>query len=706
VSEKSALLIEIGCEEIPARMIPAATRDLAAIVVGILDAAELSHGECESWGGSRRLAVRVEAVEPGQSDREETLLGPPAKVAFTPEGQPTAAALGFAKKQGVAADQLTTKETERGVYVGIDRVVKGKSLGELLSRDLEPAVSAMRFPKVMRWADGSFRWVRPVHWVVALHGPETLDLSLFGVGASSRSRSHRFLGSGEVEIGHPDEYGSALEAGYVVVDPAERRRRLAASLAAAAEELGGGLVEDPGLLEEVSDLIEWPGVVAGSFDPGFLELPLELLVTTLRHHQKCFSVQGKKGELLPHFLAVANTDRDAKGHVRRGNEWVIGGRLDDARFFWREDRRKKLGQRSADLERVILHADLGSYAAKARRVSELAVQAAQRLEISAELVEHCRLAALLAKNDLVTGTVGEFPELQGRIGGLLLRAEGEPEAVARGVYEHYQPVGPDDSVPQSACGAIVALADKLDSVARFVGIGKGPTGSGDPCGLRRATSGIFRIAVERELNLSIEALCELGGRGAGLLEFLRERLEKFFRDLGYSANEIRSVTFVDGGKTSLLIPLSDVLSRLEAVRGVRERADFARLVELTKRIFNIVPKISEKLSGETGDDWSPTPECYDDFVDPAQPGQALRELIARVATEIEDRAGSKDYLGVIDLLAGFVAPVASFFDDVLVIDPDHRDETHHRGEMLRRLGSVLTRYFDIRELAGQADRRA
>jgi glycyl-tRNA synthetase beta chain len=706
VSEHSALLIEIGCEEIPARMIPAASRDFAAIVIRILDDAGLEHGASVSWGGSRRLAVRVEGVAAGQADRNESVLGPPAKVAFTPEGKATPAAIGFAKKQGIAADQLATIETDRGSYVGFDRVVKGKSVGELLARDLQPGVSAMRFPKVMRWADGTFRWVRPVHWVLALHGKAALELSLFDVAASRRSRAHRFLGPGEVEVGHPDDYGPSLEAGFVVVDPAERRRRLASSLDDAARRMGGEVVEDPGLLEEVADLIEWPGVVAGSFDPAYLELPLELLVTTLRHHQKCFSVKAKDGALSPHFLAVANTDRDPRGHVRRGNEWVIGGRLDDARFFWREDRRKKLQDRSEELERVILHAKLGSYAEKSRRVAEVAVNAARRLEMAVEQVEHCRVAASLAKNDLVTGTVGEFPELQGRIGGLLLRAEGEPEAVAKAVYEQYQPVGPDDDVPQTACGAVVAIADKLDSVAGFVGIGKGPTGSGDPFGLRRATGGIFRIAVERELDLSLEALAELGGGGGALLDFLRERMEKFFRDLGYSANEIRSVTFVDGGKTCLLIPLSDVLMRLEAVRGVRERADFARLVELTKRIFNIVPKITETLRGKVGDDWLPAPECYEEFADPTAPGRRLRAQIETAGPEIDTLAGSKDYPGVIDLLADFVEPVAGFFDDVLVIDPDHPSETHHRGEMLGRLGSVLTRYFDIRELAGQADRRA
>ena len=705
MSERDPLLIEIGCEEIPARMIPRAAADLAGILVKILDDQRLEHGGCESWGGSRRLAVRIESVQERQADRDETLLGPPAKVAFDAEGKPTRALEGFAKKQGLDPADLTRVETERGVYAGIERRVPGSRLEELLARELPPAVAAMSFPKIMRWADGRNRWVRPVHWVLALHGNRTLALELFGIEAGNHSEGHRFLGSGPVEVDHPDRYAAVLEQRHVIVDPVERRERLAESLDRSARELGGVVVPDEGLLDEIADLVEWPGIVSGSFEADFLDLPLERLVTTLRHHQKCFSVQDAEGKLLPHFMAVANTDRDPKGHVRRGNEWVIGGRLDDARFFWREDRRKSLEKRSVELERVILHRDLGSYAEKARRIGDLAEELAAKLGLSAEEIAHCGTAARLAKNDLVTGTVGEFPELQGRIGGLMLEAEGAPATVARAVFEHYQPVGPEDDVPATTAGAVVALADKLDTVARFIGIGRGPTGSGDPFGLRRATSGIFRIVLERRLDLSIRDLGDLGGGEAVLLDFLRERLEKFFRDLGYTPNEIRSVTLVQGGKTSLLIPLTDVALRLEAVRGVRERADFARLVELTKRIFNIVPKIDEG-SRERGGEWRPRPDRYEEFVDPEEPGKLLREMIEQSGPVVEQRAESKEYDRVIDSLAEFVAPVARFFDDVLVNDPDRPDETHHRGEMLRRLGAILTRYFDIRELAGQADRRS
>jgi glycyl-tRNA synthetase beta chain len=489
------------------------------------------------------------------------------------------------------------------------------------------------------------------------------------------------------------------------VDPAERRRCLSDKLSRSAGELGGRVVEDPELLEEVADLVEWPGVVAGHFDGGFLELPRELLVTTLRHHQKCFSVKRPDGELLPSFLAVANTDRDPAGHVRRGNEWVIGGRLEDARFFWREDRKRSLAERSPDLYKVVLHAELGSYAEKATRMEALARRIAERLSLSDEQSRHCAAAATLAKNDLVTGTVGEFPELQGRIGGLLLEAEGQPAPLARAVYEHYQPVGPDDGVPSSVEGSVVALADKLDALAEFVRIGKTPTGSRDPFGLRRATSGILRIVLERGWGLSVDDLCSLAGGTRGLRGFLTERLENFFRDLSYTANEIRSVVRVDAGAAGTRVPLVEVKIRLDAVRRVRERPDFAHLVDLTKRIYNIIPQTSDQVLAKLDDDWAPTPDNYEAFDEPKEAGRALRGLIAELGPSIQAKAGSKRYDEVIDLLARFVDPVERFFEDVLVIDSKQPDETYHRREMLVRLGGVLTRYFDIRELAGDAERR-
>ena len=698
---REPLLVEIGCEEIPARMIRRAAADLGASVEELLDRAGLEHGPRTEWSGPRRLAVRVESVDERQADRDEELLGPPAAAAFGADGAPTRAALGFAAKHGVDPARLERRRTERGDYVGFTRRVTGRTVGEILAEGLPSAVEGMAFPKNMRWGDGTRRWVRPVHWVVALHGERALPLELFGVTAGNASLGHRFLAAGPVVIPHADRYATALEAASVIVDPVERRRRLAAGLERAARELGGAPVPDPELLDEAADLVEWPGTVGGEFDARFLELPRELLVTTLRHHQKCFSVQDPQGGLRPAFVAVANTDRDARGHVRRGNEWVIGGRLEDARFFWGEDSKVPLVRRAGELAGVVFHAQLGSYADKARRTVEIAERLASHLALDPAAREHCREAAALAKVDLVTDTVGEFPELQGQMGGLLLAAAGASEAVARGVYEHYRPVTAEDDPPSTLVGSVISIADRLDTIVSMIGAGETPTGSRDPLGLRRASSAVFRVVLARDWPVSARDLARLGGAADGeVLVFLLERLRNFLRDAGYTPNEIQAVFRPNvGPEEGLVWPLGDILQRLEAIRTVRARRDFAQLADLTKRVDNILAKgeaVFAKAAREAGraghHETSAAVTALEALVE--EHGGTMGRL------EVERR-----YTEAVDLLATFVQPVERFFDEVLVLDPDQPEATLHRRELLGRLRVVLTRCFDVRELAGQAERR-
>jgi glycyl-tRNA synthetase beta chain len=563
----------------------------------------------------------------------------------------------------------------------------------------------MAFPKAMRWGDGSMRWVRPVHWLLALHGSSVLEIELFGVAAGARSMGHRFRGPGAVEVRKPDDYEPALERAGVITEPDRRRSIVIEALRGAAGRLGGALLEDPELLEEVVDLVEWPGVVEGRFDPAFLDLPRELLVTTLRHHQKCFSVQAGEGRLLPAFLAVANTDRDPAGHIRRGNEWVVGGRLEDARFFWREDRKRSLAGRSTALEDVVFHAKVGSYADKARRMERLALEMARRLSLEDAAIEHCGAAARLCKNDLVTGTVGEFPELQGQVGGLLLHAEGAPEELARGVYAHYQPLGPEDAIPPTTVGCVVSLADKLDSVAGLVTAGESPTGSRDPFALRRACGGIFRILLEREWPFTLRELNDLASGGESCAGFLLDRLQNHLREGGYSVNEIQAVLRPRvNAMEALDWPLPDVVARLDAIRAVRARPDFAaleeQLADLTKRADNIVAKGSEILASA-----HERAAGTESFQEDKQAAIRLREMIDRYSGVIDGYAASRDYPAIIDVLARFVDPVEQFFVDVLVLDPDRPEATLHRKELLAQLSGVLTRYIDFRELAGEAERR-
>ena len=558
----------------------------------------------------------------------------------------------------------------------------------------------MSFPKTMRWADARYRWVRPVHWLAVLHGDRPLKLELFGIDSGRESRGHRFFSPGPVAIANVAAYEEALLAGHVVADPAERRRRLQDLLAKAAGSVGGTVVEDDQLLEEVVDLVEWPGVVVGAFDDSFLELPREILVTTLRHHQKSFSVQSQEG-LLAHFLAVANTDRDPGGHVRRGNEWVVSGRLEDARFFWREDRRKPLSESFDKLAAIVFHERAGTFADKAKRLGTLAGRLGDLVGAGKKDTEAAVAAARLAKVDLSTALVGEFPELQGIVGGLLLREEGAETAVADGVYEQYRPEGPADPVPATIAGCLVAIADKLDNVAVLIEAGERATGSRDPFGLRRAANGVFRIAIGRQWPLTVDALIDLGGGGDDLREFLQDRLVGHLRDRGYSSNEIQAVLRpqVEGTKVDALA-LPDVISRLDAIRGVRGRDDFRNLVKLTERANNIVMKNDSLVRGlESG------AGNRSDYNESENAAVSLRTMMDRHTPTMESQSANKDYERVVELLSEFIDPVEKFFEDVLVIDESHPEATCHRYALVAELRDLLTRYFDIRELAGQADRR-
>jgi glycyl-tRNA synthetase beta chain len=692
------LLIEIGCEEIPARMIAAGAADLEARLVAVLDNAGLPHGPATSWGGTRRLAVRVLNVGKGVPDAVETVLGPPAAAAFGAGGAPTPAGAGFAKKQGIDPSALTRIETEKGVYAGFTRAVPGRTLGQVLAGALPPPVAAMSFAKSMRWGDGTHRWVRPVHWVVALHGASVLDLEILGARSGRASDGHRFLAPGLVPIENADAYVEALRAVHVLVDPAERRAKLEDGLRRAAKGAGGAPVADPALLDEITNLVEWPGVVVGRFDPAFLDLPREILVTTLKHHQKSFSVEGPEG-LLPAFLSVANTDRDPGGHVRRGNEWVVIGRLEDARFFWKEDRKVPLAVRVADLSKVTYHKKLGSYADKSSRNETLARSIAEHLKLGSPESERCVEAARLAKADLVTGLVGEFPELQGIVGGLLLHADGADPAVSRAVYDHYRPASAEDAIPSTEVGCVVAVADRLDTIASLLGVGEAPTGSRDPFGLRRAANGVFRIVIERRWAMAISDLVRLTHDAAGAFVFFRERLDNWLLDRGFTANELAAVQRRKVSDTAFdAWALADIVVRLEFLRSTRALTDFARLVDLTKRVDNICTQANAAILKAVDSGFEPGR-----FDEPEPAARELEAFHAKTAPRIRRASDAQDFTTVVSALTTYVEPIASFFEHVLVLDPKNVDATVARTALLEQVNSTLTLDFDIRELAGQAD---
>jgi glycyl-tRNA synthetase beta chain len=528
-------LLEILTEEIPARMMETAIEDLNSVVDDALDSCRLkgvpgfsSRVEPVRLGTPRRLAVLASGLPPHQPDERRTVVGPPVKAAYDSSGKPTRAAEGFARAQGVPLSKLGRVVTPRGECLQAIRIDRGLPASEALARTLPTMIESMTFPKMMRWGMGEHRFVRPIHSVLVLLNERIVRMTVAGIRSGRTTFGQRSAVGRKLTIKTPWEYAPTLRRHGVIVDVEERRRMILEQLQKGATRAAGriapppsgnrsGAGGDPELLEEVVHLVEWPTIITGEFDAAFLDLPAEVLVTVMRHHQKYFSLLAPSGELLNRFVAVANATSDRSGAIRRGNEWVLRARLADARFFWDEDRRTRIGDRGSDLERVTFHEKLGSYSEKTRRMEALA----------GELLEPFRRAGLepdretvlqairICKNDLTTQMVKEFPELQGIVGGLYSRADGHAPRIADAVATHYRPQGASDALPSSAAGRVVSLADRLDTQAGLFMIGIQPTGSKDPYALRRSVQGSCRLLIESGIHVSLSRLIDraLAARG-------------------------------------------------------------------------------------------------------------------------------------------------------------------------------------------------
>jgi len=706
VIDSADLLIEIGAEEIPARMLPGAAADLETAVLEVLDRAGLAHGASTRFWTPRRFALLVERVPSATPTKEELVLGPPAAAAWDGDGRPTRALEGFARKTGREVGEFTRHETPRGVYAGVLRVAGGETLGATLADGLPGAVSRMTFPKMMRWGDGSSRFVRPVHWLVVLHGGEVLPLALFGVTAGRSSRGHRVFGPGPFDIPSTGEWESTLERHGVVVDPRARRERLARTLAELARRHGGVLVEDPGLLEESADIVEYPGAQVGSFEPHFVrDLPAEVLGSCLRTHQKAFCVRSDAG-LLPLFAVAVNRPDDPEGHVRRGHEWVVSGRLEDALFFWNEDRRQPLVARRPRLEGIVFQRELGSYAEKTVRVARLVGALGAMAGLDGSFQHTLVRAAELSRCDLTTGLVGEFPELQGIVGGLLARADGEPEELAGAVYDLYRPAGADDSLPNSPAGRVLGLADRLDTLAGGFTVGLTPSGSSDPFALRRAGTGAIRLALaEPKIDLASALAAAIGGYREGetgpdlsagsaetrerLTRFLLERFGAIAERDGARYDEIAAVSaMVDPSGTTPFLP-ADLWRRLAALRSFRESDDFLALAAAAKRVRNILAQAAER-----GEPAVPG----DDLAALFEPEEVrLAEEIARAERELERAASSGEYDRALARVAQLRPVVDLFFDKILVMDKDAGLRRARLG-LLARVARATHGVVDMAEL--------
>jgi glycyl-tRNA synthetase beta chain len=688
------LVFEIGTEEIPAGFLARALPELEAQATRRLEQVRLDHAGVSAVGTPRRLALLVRELADRQPDLSERVIGPPASVAFDADGKPTKAAVGFARKNGVDVETLVRAEVEgkKGEYAVCTRREEGRPAAEVLSELLTRLIAELPWPKSMRWGHREQSFVRPVHWIVALLGTEVVPVEFAGIRSGRATRGHRFLSSGELAVeGGPTGYVEGLRKAFVIVDPETRRDMITAELSRIEREVGARVRPDEALLDEVAYLVEYPVAVCGEFDRAFLEVPEEVIVSAMRAHQRYFAMEDAEGTLVNRFVTIAGTVTRDVAVVRSGNERVLAARLADARFFFREDQKHSLDQLARKLETVVFQSRLGTIGAKVERVAAGALELAGILGHEVVDAEVVARAAALSKADLVSAMVGEFPDLQGAMGSHYARLAGEPSEVCDAIEQHYLPRGAGDRLPSAAAGAVVAIADRMDTLVGGFAAGLAPSGSADPYGLRRAALAVLAILADRNWQVPVSALVSEAAHKlesqlavteahrAQVLEFFTTRLRGMLIERGLPAD------CVDAALTAGADDVPDALARAEAVSRLRNRPDFEPLATAFKRVANILK--GEAAAGE------PDPGRFTEAEE-----RDLWTSFQDIAARVERRLGDRDYHDALTVLADLKLPVDRFFDKVLVMDEDPAVRAN-RLALLGRINQTFTRIADFRQLA-------
>src|SRR5579864_6701555 len=704
-------LLEIGCEEIPARMIDAASAELRERVGALLSRERLAGGEVVAFDTPRRLAVIASGISAAQADVIEQLTGPSVNVAYK-DGQATPAANAFARKAGVNVADLERVTTPKGEYISAKVTKKGRTAAEILAATLPKEIAAIYWPKNMYWQKASERFVRPVRWLVAMLDDQTIPLDFGGIQAGSRSRGHRILAGASLAIPRAgSSYIDSLRAAKVL-GRAEREHQIRKALDAATRTIPGARWrEDKALLDTVVNLTEYPSAILGGFDPQFLALPAEVLVTVMRDHQKYFALEDADGKLLPHFLAVLNTDSDPQGLIRHGNERVLRARFNDARFFWQTDQKKSLLERLDSLKHVTFQKDLGSYYEKTQRVQRLCSWLSEILKQHDVAVRPgvIHKAACLAKTDLTTELVKEFTELQGIVGGLYARVQqldsSLPEAtrfaIADAVYDHYKPESTDDDVPRSLEGAVLSIGDKADTIAGMFALGLVPSGSKDPFALRRQANAIVKVIADKKLPLRLDELmrdARAGYQGSeaekkfvadakfseSVATFFRERLEFYLKDVcGYAYDVVKAVLGADAEN------VVDAVQRAEAVKQVLHMPEFQAIGAACKRMRNILKQAEEKGIAPAA--------TFESLPESAGEEKNLAAYVEVNGAKVEALRNKKDYSDALRLLSTARESVDSFFDKVMVMveDPQVRANRLALVRTLLREFSTIADFSEI-----------
>jgi glycyl-tRNA synthetase beta chain len=674
------LFLEIGTEEIPAAFLPKAMADLDALIRKEFEHARISHGEVSTLSTPRRIALLVRDLDEQQPDAEVTALGPAKKVAYDTDGNPTKAAEGFARGQGVDVRDLSVATTEKGEYVAVTKLIVGRPTADLLTEILPRVIGAIPFRKSMRWGDLDVRFARPMHWIVALFDGVVVPFSFGSINSGSASRGHRFMGDASFPVRDFAHYLDECERHFVIPNQEKRKEIIRREVEQAARAAGGRVLPDEGLLEQVTFLVEYPSVVCGSFERDFLQVPKEVLITSMREHQRYFSLVDEDGRLLPNFITVNNTLADDPAVVTRGNERVLRARLSDARFFFEEDKKVSLEGRVEDLKGVVYQAKLGTSYEKMERFRTLAEGLASRL--CPEVAGRVSRAAYLCKADLVTGMVGEFPELQGVMGREYALLSGEEPDVALAIHEHYLPTQAGGDLPATDIGAFVSIADKLDTICGCFGVGLIPSGTADPYALRRSAIGIIAILLDRGYDLSLTDLIDSS------LDLLRQKLTRdetlvrgdvldFFRGRyvnlmagRYPSDVVEAVVAVSFDN------LKEADARMAALTEFRERPDFEPLAVAFKRVCNIVKEGTD------------VPVDAGLFQDDAE--RELSRAFDAVASAARRKIDENDYLAALTEIAGLKSPIDAFFDRVMVMAEDERVRNNRLA-----LLTVIARLFGV-----------
>ena len=715
------LLFEIGTEEIPAAVVPRALAALEGFLRKGLEARKLSFNGIKTLGTPRRLTLIVEGLEEKQADAIVEVKGPQLKAAYDASGKPTGALLGFAKSQGIDINAIKSVKTDKGEYVMATKEVKGEETSCILPEVITNALSQEFLPKSMRWGSYDISFSRPIHWLLLIFGGKPVELSYGHLLSSDVTFGHRFLSDKlPIKVSSPASYVEALRKAFVIPDPAERKKTIAEGIVKSAKEAGGVIVPDEGLLEEVAFLVEYPVVLRGSFDKEFLDLPRDIVVNAMREHQRYFSVVDPDGALLPCFITIANTLAKDMDVVRKGNERVLRARLNDAKFYYEQDIRKPLAERVEALKGVVFQAKLGTSFEKVERFATLALSIGAITGFSRPTEPNERpsdyltesfnpakydiknvdpglyskfvigRAAMLAKADLTSGVVGEFPKLQGTMGSVYAKKNGERPEVSVAIYEHYLPTASGGSLPASIPGAIVSIADKTDTIVGCFGVGLIPTGAQDPYALRRQSLGIIAIILDKDLKLPIdilvgEAVKLVGPKltrkaeevRADVIEFFKERLRNQLLSQGLSHDSIDAVL------SAPWFELPDAVKRIRALEGFKSNPDCARLVTAFKRVSNILKNVEP---GQGAPDAGL-------FKEPQE--TELWKARNEVAPVMEEKRKKGDYEAAFEALAAIKDRIDAFFDKVMVMAEDAAIKENR----LKLLNSVRGLYFEIADLS-------